>query len=238
MASPYSLNPPFDQLQQQKVQYIQPESPYIPQNSPGLVPISSFYPVYHTQLPQQQLVQFQYQPNQPSPVYILPVAPTQAYNLAGYHGFIENPTLSCGQTPVHMNASYVPPQVTHIESTQTDASLNLASQVYDTADPEAAAPLIHVAYNDSQQQSFGLVQNQHQSQSIPVTYRESPKHSNEVDDDLARVQIYKSQPPPPSCPLQYQSMTKATMAQLSEALAWLHTDNLKQQQQVRTSQPQ
>ncbi|PON77503.1 PB1 domain containing protein [Parasponia andersonii] len=236
MVSPYVLNPPFDQLQQRKVQYIQPDSPYTPQHSPGVVPVSSFYPLYHTQSHQQQLVQLQYQLNQPSPVYFLPVAPTQAYNFAGYHGFIESPTLTSSQMPVHINASYIPQQVPHMEYTHIDASPNLASQVYNTANPEVAAPLTDVPYGESRQQSFGLCQNQHQSQSIPVAYRESPKHSNEVDDDLARVQIYKSQPPPPSRPLPYQSMTNATTALLSEALAQLHTDNLKQQ--IKTSQPQ
>ena len=237
MASPYLLNTPFDQVQQQRVQYIQTDSSYIPQNSPGLVPVSPFYPVYHTQMhQQQQLVQFQYQPNQLTPVYFLPVAPTQAYNFAGYHGFIESPTITSSQMPMHMNASYIPQQVAHIECAQADAPPNLASQVYNTESPEVAAPLIHVQYNESQQQAFGLSQNQHQSQSITVAYRESPKHSNEVDGDLAHVQIYKSQPPPPSRPSQYQSMTNATAALLSEALAQLHTNNLKQQ--IKTLQPQ
>lgn len=211
MASPY----PLEQVQQQKVQYVQLDSPYIPQNTPGFVPISSFYPLYHTQMPQQQLMQFQYQPNQPQPVYLVPAAPTQAYNLPGYTGFIENPAMTSSQTPVHLNPSYVPPpQVAQNEPSQTDISPNLASHFHNTAHSAtqlaAAAPLLPVPYNENQQQSLGLLETQHQPQSVAVPYIESPKLNNEPDDDPAHIQIYKSQPPPPSCPSQFQTINKKT----------------------------
>lgn len=227
-------------MQQQKVQYVQVGSPYVSQNPTGLVPMSSFYPYYHTQLPQQQMMQYQYQHNQPQPVYLYPVASSQMYSLPGYPGFIENPTLTSGQVPLHANTnmSYMAPKVLQTKPTQIDALPN-TQQAYNTAHsaiPIVAAPVSHVAYTESQQQALGLSEKLHQAQSVADAFREPVKDSNELDDDLARVQIYKSQPPPPSCHPQYQTVTKATEVLLSEALDQLHTDSLKQQ--VRTTQPQ
>ena len=74
-----------------------------------------------------------------------------------------------------------------------------------------------------------------QSQAISNNHKESPKMNN-LDDDLAHVDIYKSQPPPPTLPSHHQTMTKATTILLPEAFAHLHVDNLKQQ--TETSQPQ
>lgn len=232
---------PLDQMQQQKVQYVQLDSPYIPQNTLGRVPISSFYPLYHTQMPQQQVMHFQYQPIQLPPVYLMPVAPTQAYSFPGYPGYIENPALTSNQTPVQVKSTYIPfPQVVQNEPTQTDVSPNITSHVYNTGHSEiplvAAAPLLPVPHNESQQQPLGILEPQHQPQSVAIPSRDSSKPSNELDDDPAHVQIYKSQPPPPSCPSQYETMNKKTSVLLFEALDQLHTDSLKQQ--IRTSQPQ
>ncbi|KAL5571313.1 hypothetical protein UlMin_020910 [Ulmus minor] len=231
LAPGYALNPPVDQLHQPNLQYIQLDSTYMPQNTAGLMPISSFYPVYPPQLHQQQLLHLQYQPNQPSPVYFLPIAPAQSYSLPHHHGLIENTTIPSCHTTVPMNVSYLPPQVAQKERPKVDASPNLASQVYQTAySPNLceSAPLIHVPYTESQKQ--------HQPESHAVTYWESPKHSDVIDDEFARLQIYKSQPPPPSSPSRYQSMSKATTALLSEALAHLHIENLKQQSRTPPAQ--
>ncbi|RVW77468.1 hypothetical protein CK203_053461 [Vitis vinifera] len=74
----------------------------------------------------------------------------------------------------------------------------------------------------------------HPTQSIPIASMEAANYSA-FEDDPAQSQIYKSQPPAPILPSQYQTMTNATKALLSEALAQSQADNIKQQ--IRTPQP-
>lgn len=112
-----------------------------------------------------------------------------------------------------------------------DASPNLASQVYKT--DRFVIP--DVPHNEKQMETFSLSQVQQQPQ-FASAYGESPKYSNEFEDAPGLIDIYKSQPPPPSNPSKFPSTANAASNLLSEALAQLHMDNNKQQ--VGTVQPQ
>ncbi|OMO80291.1 Phox/Bem1p [Corchorus capsularis] len=218
----------MDQPQQQK-QLVYEGTHYIPQNMPGVQPVTSYYPVYH-QVPQEQHLHFQ--SNQPYPVYYLPVVPTQSYNIPVQCGMVQASTVGSGQPQTHPNASSIPPQRVLKEVTvlpQPMAELN--SQTYQKI---PGHQLVHVPYNETETRLVGS-QIQHQPQAFGPAAGETATCTNKLDDDLARVQIYKSQPPPPTVPSQYQTMTtKAATLILSEAL--VHTDNAKQQ--FRTSEPQ
>ncbi|OWM84643.1 uncharacterized protein LOC116205287 [Punica granatum] len=85
------------------------------------------------------------------------------------------------------------------------------------------------------QQHAGLHQGQQIVHPVDFDQRECSSPKDEFDDDPARLQIYKSQPPLPTLPSQYQTMTKATTLLLSEALAQLHTDGVRQP--IKPSQP-
>ncbi|OMP04703.1 Phox/Bem1p [Corchorus olitorius] len=218
----------MDQPQQQK-QFVYEGTHYIPQNMPGVQPVTSYYPVYH-QVPQEQ--HLHYQSNQPYPVYYLPVVPTQSYNIPVHCGTVQASTAGSGQPQTHPNAPSIPPQRVLKEVAvlpQPVAELN--SQTYQKI---PGHQLVHVPYNETETRLVGS-QIQHQPQAFGPAAGETANYTNKLDDDLARVQIYKSQPPPPTVPSQYQTMTtKAATLILSEAL--VHTDNAKQQ--FRTSEPQ
>ncbi|XP_023890253.1 protein PAL OF QUIRKY isoform X2 [Quercus suber] len=211
---------------QQQVQFVQVGANYIPHNSTGVLPNTSCYTMY----PAQPLQQFHYQPNQLCPVYFVPVGQMPPYSLPVQCGLV-NTVTAPNQPPMCPNASLIAPQVAYKEAPVAPAKPDLPSQFYRTSLAHVAAPLVPVpvSYYENQQQPVGIPQMHHQPQSIPIPSHESAKFNNELDDDPARVQIYKSQPPPPLVPSQYQTMTKATANLLSEALAQLHKDNLKQE---------
>ncbi|KAM4131538.1 hypothetical protein ACJW30_01G182700 [Castanea mollissima] len=211
---------------QQQVQFVQVGANYIPHNSTGVLPNTSCYTMY----PAQPLQQFHYQPNQLCLVYFVPVGQMPPHSLPVQCGLV-NTVTAPNQLPLLPNASLIAPQVAYKEAPAAPAKPDLPSQFYRTSLAHVAAPLVPVpvSYNENQQQPVGIPQMHHQPQSIPIPSRESANFNNELDDDPARVQIYKSQPPPPSVPSQYQTMTKATANLLSEALAQLHKDNLKQE---------
>ncbi|BFG25392.1 hypothetical protein CerSpe_116660 [Prunus speciosa] len=221
----YPVTPQLDQLQQPKLQFVQVGTHYIPQNPVGMLPVSSYYPMYHPQLHQQQQQHLHYQPNQPYPIYILPAAPAQPYNLP-MHG--SSFPIAHGHPPLYPNASCIPPQATQNEPIKAGVSSDFASRVYRPVHSEmphhGGVPPIHVPYDGNQQQPSGVSEMQHET--IAIVSRESPKYSNQPDNDPARDLIYKSQPSAPS--LAYQSMTKDSI-HLSEALTQFHIDNRKQQ---------
>jgi hypothetical protein len=162
-----------NQLQQQQVQFLQVGANYIPHNPTGVSPISSYYSMYPAQ-PQQQ---FHYQPNQLCPVYYVPVGQMAPYNLPVQCGLVNTATAP-NQPPMHPNTSFITPQVAYKEATVAPAEPDIASHIYRTGHAHVAMPLPH---NENQQQPM-----------------ESANFRNELEDDPAYVQIYKSQPPPPS----------------------------------------
>lgn len=181
-----------NQLQQQQVQFVQVGANYIPHNTEGVVPVSSYYPLYQAQ-PQQQL---HYRPNQVCPVYFVPVGQMAPYDLPGQCGLV-NTVAAAYQPPLHSNASLVASQVAYKEATVAPAKPDSASKVCRSGQAHVATPLVRDHHEENQKQPMRIPQMRHQPQSIPVPSRESANFSNELDDDPACFQIYKSQPPPP-----------------------------------------
>lgn len=216
--------------QPQQVQFVPSGSQFITHYPTGAVPVSSYYPIYQPQVQQQQPAY--YQPNRPYPVYLLPVRPPQPYNFSIQGSLIETATVAPGQPPLHLNATMIPTQVVYKEVTAAPPLPDLAPKV--TGTTSVVSPLVQVPPNENQQQFVSIPQMHHPTQSIPIASMETANYSA-FEDDPAHSQIYKSQPPAPMLTPQYQTMTNATKALLSEALAQSQADNMKQQ--IRTPQP-
>ncbi|KAL4354111.1 hypothetical protein GQ457_06G026510 [Hibiscus cannabinus] len=204
-ASGFRLN--LMHLPQQQTQAIHEDAHYVPPDMPG----RSYYPVYYPMPPQQQQ-HLHYQSNQPYPMYYVPVAPTQPYNIPVQQGMVQAMSIGTGQPQALPNAPLAVPQPV----------ADLASQQCQNI--PAGLQHIHVPHTGTETRFAGA-----QIQNQPQLFGETANQTNKLDDDPARVQIYKSQPPPPILPSQYKTMTKATTLRLSEALAKLHTDNAEQQ---------
>ncbi|XP_039062409.1 uncharacterized protein LOC120206913 [Hibiscus syriacus] len=207
-------------LPQQQTQVIHEDTHYVPPNMPGTQPVTSYYTVYYP-VPQQQQ-QLHYQANQPYPMYYAPVARTQPYNIPMQHGMVQAASIGLGQPQALPNAPLAVPQPV----------ADLASEQYQKIPTGHQYSNVPHAETET---TFAGAQSQHQHQPFDVAAGETTNQTNKLDDDPARVQIYKSQPPPPMLPSQYQTMTKATTLLLSEALAKLHTDNAEQQ--ITASEP-
>ncbi|KAF5737731.1 hypothetical protein HS088_TW13G00620 [Tripterygium wilfordii] len=211
-ASDYPLSSHLDQLQQKHhVQFVPLKTNY----PMSVLPIQSYYPVYNQQ------PQLYYLPNQPHPVYLLPVAQPQTYNPSVHCGMAETAPIDPSRSPMHPNVPVIASQVAYKEVNPVSGAANTT--------------FVHVPYSENMQQVGVVPQIHYQPQPADVANRETANYSNELDDDSLRAQIYKSQPPPPLVPSQFQTMTNATAVLLSEALAQLHTDNIEQQ--ARASQP-
>ncbi|GMI77018.1 hypothetical protein like AT5G16220 [Hibiscus trionum] len=209
-------------LPQQQTQVIHEDTHYMPPNMPGMQPVTSYYPVYY-----QQKQPLHYQSNQPYPMYYVPVAPTQPYNIPVQHGMVQAMSIGDGQPQALPNAPLIPTQVVVKENAAVPQPLaDLASQQYQKI--PAAHQHIHVPHTETETR-FAGAQIHHQPQTFGVAAGGTANQTNKLDDDPARVQIYKSQPPPPMLPSQCKTMTNATTLLLSEALAKLHTDNADQQ---------
>ncbi|KAF9664004.1 hypothetical protein SADUNF_Sadunf17G0110900 [Salix dunnii] len=225
--SGYPVSLQYDQPQQ--LQFVQTAAPqYVPQNTTGIVPLSSYY-VMSSPVPQQQVY---YQSNQPQPIYLVPVA--QPYNLPMQNGLMNTATVDSSRPPIHPDSSMYPAQMAYNVAASLPVA-ELASQVHKTI-PRTSSP-VAVPHVENQQQGGGPPQMNHQGQPTCAASMETGNFSKQIDDDPVHAQIYKSQPPPPTLPSQYKTMTPATKILLSEARTQLNTDNIKQQQ-PRTSQPQ
>ncbi|KAL9427680.1 hypothetical protein AB3S75_029795 [Citrus x aurantiifolia] len=231
--SGYPLSSQLDQLQRQQVQFVPMDTHFVHQNPAGAFPTVPYYPVYNTP-PHQPQPQPHYLPNQAYPVYLVPVGQSQIYDSSTQYGCKDSLPVVTGRPPLHPNSTLISSQVTYKEATPAPPIPEFVSQAYRTT--PVANSLVHVAYNENKQQNMTVPQMRNQPQLFGVAPRESANYGNEHDDDSVRAQIYKSQPPPPTLPSQYQTMMQATTVLLSEASAQLHMDNIKQQ--VRASQPQ
>ncbi|RDX87974.1 hypothetical protein CR513_30484, partial [Mucuna pruriens] len=211
----YSSFPQFNQVEKPKFQFVQPTTHFLPlHTAPNS--ITSGQQIHHHQpRPLQHLV---YHPNQLCPVYLVPVGNMPPNTL---------PTTATTQVSMNLNASSVN---SHVSQNSTSHSQNYSTDNETTS-------FVHVPYDRNQEREMDIYPMHHQPQShnISIASEESPKCGNELDKDIARVQIYKSQPPPPALPSKYQTMTKATTNLLSTALAQLHVDSLELQ--TETSQP-
>ena len=216
-------------LQYDQLQFVQTAAPqYVPQNTTGIVPLSSYY-VMSSPVPQQQVY---YQSNQPQPIYLVPVA--QPYNLPMQNGLMNTATVDSSRPPIHPDSSMYPAQMAYNAAASLPVA-ELASQAHRTI-PRTSSP-VTVPHVENQQQGGGPPQMNHQGQPTCAASMETGNYSKQIDDDPVHAQIYKSQPPPPTLPSQYKTTTPATTILLSEAMPQLNKDNIKQQQ-PRTSQPQ
>ncbi|KDP33011.1 hypothetical protein JCGZ_13042 [Jatropha curcas] len=218
--SGFPLSLPFDQPQ---VQFVHPATPhYLPQNRTGMVPVSSYY-VMNSPVPQQQVY---YQTGQTQPIYFVPMPVGHPYSLPMQSGLVNPVSVAASRPPAHPNSSANSTQVAY-KVTAASPVPDIASQVYRTL--PMASSLVSVPPNENHQQPGELPQMNHQAKHIGITSKETTNYTNEIDDDPARKQIYKSQPPAPTLPSHCQTMTKASAVLISESLAQLHTDNIKQQ---------
>ncbi|KAE8718715.1 Leucine-rich repeat protein kinase family protein [Hibiscus syriacus] len=211
---------------QQQTQGIHEDTHYVPSNMPGTQPVTPYYTVYYPAPQQQQPQYLHYQTNQPYPMYYSPIARTKPYSIPMQHGMDQATSISADQPQALPNAPLIPTQVVLKEVAAVPQHVaDLASQQYPKL--PAGHQHIHVPRTETET-AFAGAQIQHQPQSCSVAAGETANQANKADDDPARVQMYKSQPPPPVWPSQYQTMTKATTLLLSEAMAKLHTDNADQ----------
>ncbi|KAJ1442563.1 hypothetical protein SESBI_00929 [Sesbania bispinosa] len=220
----YYSFPQFNQVERPHLQYVPAATQFLPLHPSSMLPVQTCQVIYQPPRSLQHLV---YHPNQPCPVYLVPIGNTPPNSL---------PINATSQASLNLNASFMNYHVAQdpeVGAMSSFAHGSLTSQNY--LIDNATTSFIYVPCNGSQQPEMDFYQ---QSQNIPVTSRESPnpKYGNELDDDFTHAQIYKSQPPPPTMSSKYQTMTKETTNLISEALAQLHVDNLKQQ--TETSQPQ
>ncbi|KAB5516625.1 hypothetical protein DKX38_027273 [Salix brachista] len=225
--SGYPVSLQYDQPQQ--LQFAQTAAlQYVPKNTTGIVPLSSYY-VMSSPVPQQQVY---YPSNQPQPIYLVPVA--QPYNLPMQNGLMNTATVDSSRPPIHPDSSMYPAQMAYNAAASLPVA-ELASQAHRTI-PRTSSP-VTVPHVENQQQGGGPPQMNHQGQPTCAASMETGNFSKQIDDDPVHAQIYKSQPPPPTLPSQYKTITPATTILLSEAMTQLNKDNIKQQQ-PRTSQPQ
>lgn len=220
----YASFPQFNQVESPHLQFAQAPKHFLPVHPSGLLPVPSCQPIYQQPQPLQHMV---YYPNQPCAVYLVPIGNTPPNSL---------PIAASGQALLNPNAPSMNCHVAHNPEGEARSPFarDFAPQNHLTDD--VTTSFVHVTHNGNQQQEMDIYPMHQQSQNVSITSRESPKFVNELDDDLAHVQIYKSQPPPPKLSSKYQTMSKATVNLLSEALAQLHLDNLKHQ--TEASQPQ
>lgn len=229
--SGYPISPQLAQQQQQQqaMHFVPAGAHYVPHYPAGPLPISSYYPVYHSQLHQQQQ-QTHYPSNQPYPIYLLPVNQTQTYNLPVQCNLVDIGTNVSSRPPMHPNTALGPPQGGYKEVTAAPPIPESATKVYGTIPATSSlvpgtTSLVHVASNQS---LMDFPQMHQGAQPIAISTMENANFYNKPDEDLAYAQIYKSQPPAP-LPSQYQTMTQATTLLLSEPLTKVHMEDAEQQ---------
>ncbi|XP_057444709.1 protein PAL OF QUIRKY [Lotus japonicus] len=207
----YSAFPQPNQVERSHLQPVQAAAQVLPLHPSGVLPVPSYQLIYQQPHPLQHPT---YHINQPSPVYLVPVG--------------NMPLNASNQVSLNLNApsmNFHVDQDSEVGARCHFAHGSFASQNYLT--DNATISFVYVPYNGSKQPEMDIYPMHQQSQTVSIT--EFPKDGNELDDELAHDQIYKSQPPPPTMPSKHQTMTKATTNLVSEALAQLQGDDLKQQ---------
>lgn len=193
--SAYQLPPASEEKLHQQVQYIHAGSHYVSQYPTGPLPFSSYYPVYQPQLNQQHVP---YPPNPPYPVYLLPIRPTQSYNMSASQNLTNAATIAPSRPPLHPQTSLLGNQVAYREATAASVLPEVTSDSYWSAAPPIQKQLLDPlgSYQPSLSAGFD-----------PLVTTNSDA---EVVDDLACAQIYKSQPPAPATNPPYEVMAKTT----------------------------
>ncbi|KAA8547775.1 hypothetical protein F0562_004204 [Nyssa sinensis] len=228
-ASSYQLSPQLEQMQRQQVQYGQAGANYITQYPAAPFPTSSYYPMYHP--PLYQLHHSHYQPNQPYPVYLFPTRLTQPYGMVMQSNVIDTAAIASSRPPLHPHTAMIPPTSAYKEVMAAPPIPEVPAKDYSTV--QAATPLFSLP-SDQKQHLVGPPEMHHPSQSVATASVAAANYDNELDDNLAYNQIYKTQPPAPALPLQYQIITKGSKVLLSDASAQLHTSNIKNQMEAHS----
>ncbi|KAI4352176.1 hypothetical protein L6164_006453 [Bauhinia variegata] len=202
MNTGYASFSQLNQMQRQPVQFVQAGGAhFIPHNPTDLSSLPYYPQTYRPQQPLQLLV---HHPHQPYPIYLVPIPQRPPNNLPSQFGVTDTATAS-SQASWHLVHNFEEPVKSALPP-------DILSQNYHTHTSNAAMSNVHVTNNGTQQHEADLLSAYQHPPSLAIACSDSAKQGNDPDDYLARVQIYKSQPPPPSLPSQYQSMTaRATM---------------------------
>lgn len=202
------LGYPLSQLpdgikQQQETPLVQGGLHYIPQ-FPGPMPVSPYYPVYQMPMPPQQM---SCPPNQPYPIYLVPVRQSQYHNMPmPCNSFDANTISPSSRPPLHPQTAVITQPIAHNEVFGSQIA-ELATKAYCSI--SASAQVLNKSSNQGQ---LVMVPSEPQISSEPVTSAStiSAIQGSEFDEDVAYNQIYKSQPSLPVLPSQYQTLSKGT----------------------------
>ncbi|XP_057784044.1 protein PAL OF QUIRKY [Salvia miltiorrhiza] len=194
---------PDGMKQQHDTPLIQGGLQYMPQYA-GPVPISPYYPVYQMPMHPQHI---SCQPNQPYPIYLVPVRPTQYQNIPMPCSSIDaNTTSLSSRPPLHPQTAVIPQPVAHKEVFGAQIAES-ATQVYCTI--PASTQLVNIPSNQGQL-VVGPLEHQIASEPVKPISVVSAIEGSEFDEEIAYNQIYKSQPSAPILTSHYKAMTKGT----------------------------
>ncbi|XP_054808788.1 uncharacterized protein LOC129310918 [Prosopis cineraria] len=223
--SNYTLPSQLDQSQQiqqqQQQQFVHANTHYIPHPAAtGQVPMSPYYPVYTT--PSQQ--QIPHPINQQYPVYVMPVGHAQPYNMAVQPNMADPSVITTSSRPlIPQSVAGTPP--VYPPKPATASIPEVAQTVYKAPVPPTPAFVQMPSGQYQQQQFVGVPQIHHQPQSIAVASSSAAAHppvstTNYGYDYSGPAQeqaYYMQQQQAIPLPSQYQSMTPAAAAALSDA---------------------
>lgn len=162
---------------------------YLPQYA-GPVPISPYYPLYQMPMHSQHI---SCHPNQPYPIYLMPMRPTQYHNIPMPCSSIDaNTTIPSTRPPLHPQNAVIPQSVAQKEV--------FGAQI-------ASTQLVNIP---SSQGQLGPKEHQIASEPLKPTSVISAIEGSEFDEEIAYNQIYKSQPSAPVLTSHYQTMAKGT----------------------------
>ncbi|GER35602.1 octicosapeptide/Phox/Bem1p family protein [Striga asiatica] len=168
---------PDGKKQQSETQLIQGGLHYIPQY-PGPVQIPPYYPLYQTPIHPQHI---SCPPNQPYPIYLVPVTPSQYPNMSMLYNSSDANTTT--------TTSVLPPL-------HPQATLPAQPKVYPTATQLVGLP-----------SDQGLAEGPPEPQTALESVNTTASEGNEFEEDIVYNQIYKTQPLPPVVTPQNQMMT-------------------------------
>lgn len=212
--SGYQLSQQSDVKQPQyESQYIQGGARYMPQYQ---MPLSSYYPIYQVPVQQQQQPppQSPYLMNQPYPVYLVPVGPNQNYNTQAQYNVIDAANMPT-RPPLYPQTLVQPP-IDYTEIFSTHQVPESTTKTYQTV--SAGISIVGAPPTQVKQQLVEASELHQPSQ--PVTAPPpavTSNYVNELDEDLAYTQIYKTQPSAPGLTSQCQNMMKGVAVMLSES---------------------
>lgn len=213
--SGYTLAPRPNSFQPQALQFVQAGTP-VESCLPSMFPMASYYPAQ-----QPQFLHYQPMPNHMYPLYFLPVGQTQVStpsNLPMQWGLRDAATGSLSHALVPDASPVALSQVAYKEVIPEPHPQNFG------ATPPLANPVALEPADEVRQQPVSI-----SNDAAVALSGEVARIRNECnDDDLARTQIYKSQPPPPLVPSQLQSKANASTTLLSDAMAQLQMIKIKQ----------